>query len=102
MTFVRFDDTSIMTDEELDARTLAAIRSLKPGWLPPDDEFAPTISWDDCGPLIGMFKVDLGPDTRGWGAYCEIDPGYLVYEHTPQRAICAAVCFWAEYGSKRK
>lgn len=80
-----------MTNEELDSAVLAAIHKENPNWLPEDDVFCPTEYWADCGPLIDMFEIDVGPHNLQWMAYCRSNVARSAVEQTAKRAICMAV-----------
>ncbi len=80
-----------MTNEELDAAVLESVRKEIHGWLPEDDAFCPTEYWSDCGPLVDMFDIDIGPHNGRWMAYCRLDVARSSVQDTAKRAICMAV-----------
>ena len=81
-----------MTNEDIDAATLSAVKKRFPEWEPEDDAFSPTEYWQDCGPLIILFEVDIGPHTGGkWMAYCFKDPANSVISDGTKTAICLAI-----------
>jgi hypothetical protein len=80
-----------VTNEEIDAEVLAAVLRFKPGWLPDDDAFCPTEYWSDCGPLIDLFDIDVGPHNGQWMAYCRLDMGKNAVAENAKLAICQAV-----------
>lgn len=80
-----------MSDEDLDAAVLSAMRRAYPEWGPEDDAFAPTEYWSDCGPLIELFSIDVARHNGKWRAHCHLWADLYAIETTPRRAICAAV-----------
>lgn len=80
-----------MTNEDIDVEVLAAVQRLKTDWLPDDDAFCPTEYWADCGPLIDMFDIDVGPHNGQWMAYCRLDQGKYAIAENAKLAICKAV-----------
>ena len=71
-----------MTNEELDAAVLESVRKEIHGWLPEDDAFCPTEYWSDCGPLVDMFDIDIGPHNGRWMAYCRLDVARSSVQYT--------------------
>jgi hypothetical protein len=90
-----------MKDEDIDFEVLRLTKSRFPSWLSDDDEFSPTTSWLDCGPLIEMFEMDVGPDYHRWRAWCFREQGQHlgVVSDNLKTAICLAII---EYEKRKK
>ena len=80
-----------LSEEELDEAVKAEVLRAKPNFEFSDSAFCPTQYWEDCGPLIELFRMDVGPHNGGWLAYCNKNQSIDAEGNTAKIAICRAI-----------